>query len=217
MPQKKNPTSLEVVKGKGGFLAGYFVGIFGAMKSAPYTNAVDVTYEAPRHVFEALGEAIAATDLLAETVKTIHLHKDRMIQKALTNFCTITELANTLVRREGISFRAAHDILADIVNFMLTEGKTAEDITSQEVNRFFSEHVGRDSTITDEEISEGLDPVKNALGKITQGGSAPEEVKRQIQVLDDNIACDAAILEARRAKVKQAKIALEKAIDDILG
>ena len=216
MPQKKNPCSLEVVKGKGGFSAGYFMGVFGAMKSSPYTNAVDVTYEAPRHIFEAIDEATAAVDLLAETIRTIVVHKDRMLAKAVGNFCTVTELANTLVRRDGISFRAAHDILAGIVNLMLEEGKNATDITAADVDRVFGELFHGKTTLTDEEIRKALDPVQNAFSKTVQGGTAQSEVKRQLAVLKDNLECDEALWACRGDQVRRAKASLEKAIDALL-
>ena len=47
-----------------------------------------------RFVWTALNEFEALIALLDVTVKTLTLKKDRMLQAAVGNYCTVTELAN---------------------------------------------------------------------------------------------------------------------------
>ena len=127
MPQKKNPYTLEYVRGRVGNILGYFVGGYSAIKNTPYSNVCDATGEGPRYLMVGLKDMVGCIELLIDTLGLISVNKDRMRENALGNFCTAAELANSLVRSDKISFRAAHAVVAQVVDYMVVQKLKAKE------------------------------------------------------------------------------------------
>lgn len=217
MPQKKNPMTLEHIKAKAAHLEGFFVSAFSALKNTPYTHARDISCESVSYYYQALKEVEAAVQLAAVTVKTIKVNKEVMLDHAKNNFCTVTELANYLVRYEGISFREAHEIVAEIVAYMIEHKKSSEEIDKEIVAELAMKAFGQKTTLTNEQIANALDPVLNASSKKTAGGPAPQEVEKQLEKLSNLLARDKKELAARSEKIVAAKANLQAKIDSILN
>ena len=213
MPQKKNPITLEHVKSKASHLEAYFISCWGAMKNVPYMHCRDISTETIRYLWTAFHEFNAELDLLAVTYPGIKVNKSRMVESAKKNFCTVTELANYLVRTDGISFREAHTIVADVVGYMQEKGLRADQITVEEINGFCEKLYGFTTRMTQEDVARALDPVRNAESKVVKGGSAPDEVTRQLTLIEQQIDSDEAALDRREKQVKDAKAALEAAVE----
>lgn len=216
MPQKKNPITLEHIKAKAAHLEGFYISIFSSMKNVPYTHCRDISSESTHFLFEALNEAEAVFALTIPTLGTLKVNKDKMYKKAHENFCTVTELANQLVRYGNFSFRAAHEIVGSLVAQMLEENKTAADIHLPELNEVCQRIFDRESGITEKEIQKALDPRENVLGKCHEGGSAPNEVIRQLNLIEEKIISDEIILNNLQDKVSKSNKLLEKAISENL-
>lgn len=210
MPQKKNALTLECCKAKAAHLEGFFVSVFSSLKNIPFTHCRDSSTEAMRFVWTALNEFEALIALLDVTVKTLTLKKDRMLQAAVGNYCTVTELANYFVRHDGISFRSAHNVVARLVGYMQHHGKLANEITREEVDLICLEVLGKSTTLTDELIKQALDPELNAQSKRTIGGSNKEEVLRQLTELKNQLGKDERILAGRVEQINNAKALLEE-------
>lgn len=210
MPQKKNALTLECCKAKAAHLEGFFVSVFSSLKNIPFTHCRDSSTEAMRFVWTALNEFEALIALLDVTVKTLTLKKDRMLQAAVGNYCTVTELANYFVRHDGISFRSAHNVVARLVGYMQDHGKLANEITREEVDLICLEVLGKSTTLTDELIKQALDPELNAQSKRTIGGSNKEEVLRQLTELKNQLGKDERVLAGRVEQINNAKALLEE-------
>lgn len=111
----------------------------------------------------------------------------------------------------------AHDIVADVVAYMIANNKKADEIGVDVVNPIFQRLFNRTTTMTDEEVRAALDPVKIAYAKKCIGGTAPEEVERQLANRQAALDRDNAELEERKAKVAQAKAKLEKAVEEAIA
>jgi argininosuccinate lyase len=216
MPQKKNPVTLESVKAKAAHIEGFWIGVYNGLKNSIFTLSRDIT-ESLRYFRQALQETEASMVLMTATVKTLSVKKDRMAAAARENFCTVTELANYLVRYDGYSFRAAHDIVALVVDHMIGRGKKASEIHRGELNAICRQLFSRETSLTDEQIARALDPALNARSKKALGGPAPEEVTRQLNALEKTIGADADTLAARRDQVRRAKETLEKRLDELIA
>lgn len=217
MPQKKNPITLEYVKGKAGNLSGMLTGALSTLRNTPYTNTCDVVGETGRYVFTAIKEMCGCCEMMTDTLKSLVTRKDRMVTNALGNFCTVTELANALVRHDKISFRAAHEIVAELVDIMIKTGKKANEIHAEDVNVAFEKLFQKKTSMTDEQILVALDPVRSAMSKKILGGTAPEEVSRQLVVHSKRLDEDMALLEKRKAKIAAAKARLEQDVNNLIA
>lgn len=212
MPQKKNPFTLEHMKGLAGHMEGFVVGIYSCMKNIIYSHSKDTSVEATRYLYEAMHDMEIDFTLANITIGTLKVKKDRMRDNALRNFCTVTELANYLVRYDDISFRQAHHIVADVVGKLCKEGLDSSHIDRARVNEAMKEQLGAETKLTDELIKEALDPSRIAEAKKCIGGTSAEEVKRQLDLLEEQIDADEKVLADRLMYLAQAKEELNVAV-----
>ena len=117
MPQKKNPDSLELLRGKSGRLYGHLCGFMMSLKGIPSTYNKDLQ-EDKEPLFDAVDTTKACLQILAGVLSTMTVHADKM-RAALTPDMLATDLADYLVRK-GIPFRETHHISGSAV-------KMAED------------------------------------------------------------------------------------------
>ena len=117
MPQKKNPDSLELLRGKSGRLYGNLCGFMMSLKGIPSTYNKDLQ-EDKEPLFDAVDTTKACLQILTGVLSTMTVHADKM-RAALTPDMLATDLADYLVRK-GIPFRETHHISGSAV-------KMAED------------------------------------------------------------------------------------------
>ena len=98
----------------------------------------------------------------------------RMAERAHADFLTVTELADTLVRREDISFREAHQLVSASVKAM--QGKYSAAGMVESTMASAPGLLGRELKSSREELLEALDPVHFVNIRRIPGGPAPEIV-----------------------------------------
>ena len=141
MPQKKNPDSLELVRGKTGRLYGNLMGILTTMKALPLTYNKDMQ-EDKQYYFESLDTVIDCITIIEGVVSTLTVKSENMEKATKGGFLNATELADYLVK-QGIAFRDAHSIVGQVVKHC--EAKTMEiDQLSLEELKAFSPHIKED-------------------------------------------------------------------------
>ena len=112
MPQKRNPDSLELVRGAAGQLLGRLVGLVATLKGMPTGYQKDLQ-ENNAALFDALDLAEQAAALLAGVVDTMAPDAGRMAA-ALEPAVLATDLADLLVK-SGTAFREAHAVVGALV------------------------------------------------------------------------------------------------------
>ena len=217
MPQKKNAFTLEHVKAKAAHMEGFAISVYNTMKNVIFSHGRDTSVETPRYFYTALSEMEADFALLTVTVKTLSVRKERMLENARRNFCTVTELANYLVRHDGISFREAHGIIAAVVGKMNDAGLTSADIGRAAVNEATQSLFGFETKLTDELIAEALDPRRVAEDKKITGGTSSAEVTRQLDLIEAQIRADEDVLAARKAQLEAASELLAAKVREALA
>lgn len=132
------------------------------MKNTPYTHCQDVNGEALHWLWPAMREMEGCLEMMTDTVSGLKFNKERALETARGNFCTAAELANTLVRHDHISFRTAHEIVAEVVNRMIAGNLKADETGLAVIAPVFREVVGRETTLTEDDVRSGLDPERTA-------------------------------------------------------
>ena len=216
MPQKKNPWTFEEAAGFCARVKSCFDAVWMTYKGVPYAFTME-SMDVISDFWPCVKDMTAILKLMNVTMAGVTFHRERALSTAAANFCTVTELANTLVRIEGIPFREAHEIVAHMVGYMTEHGLKATQINAGILNGISQELFDRGLKITDEEIQGGLDPMKNAMSKKVPGGTAPEEVERQLDLVEQQILRDEAELAQRRERLEKARQTLEKAVDGFLS
>ena len=112
MPQKRNPDSLELVRGAAGQLLGRLVGMLATLKAMPTGYQKDLQHNNAA-LFEALDLAEQAAELMAGVVEAMAPDPARMAA-ALEPSVLATDLADLLVA-SGLAFRDAHALVGALV------------------------------------------------------------------------------------------------------
>ena len=112
MPQKRNPDSLELVRGKTGRLVGNLTRLLVTAKGLPSTYDKDLQ-EDKEPLFDTLDTLALLLPIVAGVVSTLELRPERM-RAALCEPMLSTDLADYLVKR-GVPFREAHGLVGKVV------------------------------------------------------------------------------------------------------
>ena len=112
MPQKKNPDSMELLRGKSGRLIGNLVTILTVIKGLPMTYNKDMQ-EDKEAFFDSLDTLELGLQVAAAAVATLEARPERMAA-ALDDAMLATDLADELVRH-GVPFREAHGKVGRLV------------------------------------------------------------------------------------------------------
>ena len=119
MPQKKNPDSLELLRGKAGRVFGDMSGLLMTLKGLPSTYNKDLQ-EDKEPLFDAMATLEGALPIAAGVLATLTVHPEGMAA-ALTPELLATDLADYLVRK-GVPFRETHHIAGAAVARAEAEG-----------------------------------------------------------------------------------------------
>ncbi len=112
MPQKKNPDSMELIRGKAGRMLGNYTSLFTLVKSAPLSYSRDLQ-EDKEPVFDSVKTEKVCLRVMKEALETAHWNFDKMESRMLPALLA-TDLADLLVEH-GIAFRDAHHIVGSLV------------------------------------------------------------------------------------------------------
>lgn len=178
MPQKKNPDIAELMRGKTGSVHGSLMSVLTICKALPYSYNRDLQENTP-HLWRATDAARCAVRMAQGLVKTMKVKKGSMMSASDKGFMTATELADTIVRTTGIPFRTAHHIVGAIARSRRTPSLAELDELSLNIIHEKLSNRG----LSEEDVKEALDPVKNIRKRSIRGGPAPDEIKRQIAIL----------------------------------
>ena len=115
MPQKRNPVALEHARVIGSKAVGQAQAVMTAVHNTPFGDINDTEDDLQPLVFSMFKDALRAVKIVAAALRTAEFDAQRLEARAGDGWTTLTELADTLVREQGIPFSAAHAISARFV------------------------------------------------------------------------------------------------------
>ena len=122
MPQKRNPVPIEHLR----LLCSHTVSgaraMLDVMHNTPFTDMNDGEGETQVRGYAAFESGGRVLDLLAGLIAALRVEPANVRRNIERSCITVTELADTLVRREGLSFRMAHEIAAAVARSVMGTG-----------------------------------------------------------------------------------------------
>ncbi|HYV09805.1 MAG TPA: argininosuccinate lyase [Pyrinomonadaceae bacterium] len=168
MPQKKNPDSMELVRGKAGRVFGDLVALLTTLKGLPLAYNKDMQ-EDKETVFDAFDTTSASLRVTATVLRNIGVDKERAFKAAASGYMNATELADYLVRK-GMPFREAHEVVGKIVMRAIESGKELEQM---DLSQF--------SALIEDDVYEALSVESTLKAKSQIGGTAREVVDKALK------------------------------------
>jgi argininosuccinate lyase len=169
MPQKKNPDTLELTRGKAGRLIGDLTGLLATLKGLPSAYDKDLQ-EDKEPVFDAYDTLALAVPVMAGLVRTLHLRPERMAAQ-LEPGLLATDLADYLVR-QGIPFREAHGLVGQVVRLAEEKGVPLTSLKMAELK-----------TVSDafaDDVAQLLDVARSLDSRTVKGGTGPAALEAQL-------------------------------------
>ncbi len=203
MPQKRNPVPIEHLRHLASQTFGRARAMLDVMHNTPFTDMNDSEGETQAMGYEAFVSAGRVLDLLTALVAEIRIDEARVRDNIRRSCITVTELADSLVRREGLSFREAHEIAAAVAKAVVAmQGDLASDGYAAFVSAFESA-AGRTATIDEAAFAEMVSPEHFVAVRDRLGGPAPEALRAALNVCRQQLTA----LEERASAIADSEAA----------
>lgn len=176
MPQKKNPDSLELLRGKSGRVFGQMSGLMMTLKGIPSTYNKDLQ-EDKEPLFDAVETIQRSLQIATGVISTMNIFPEKM-RAALTPDMLATDLAEYLVRK-GIPFRETHHVSGSAVRLSEEKKCLLSDLSLEELKKLnpaFEEDV-EDVWKMDESVER-----RNAIG-----GTSKRAVLEQCDRIEEKL------------------------------
>ena len=171
MPQKRNPDAAELIRAKPGRIMGDLVTLLTVLKGLPLAYGKDMQ-EDKEPVFDAESNLMLAITAMAGMVSDMVVHPAAMRHALNAGHPTATDLADFMVRELAMPFRDAHHASGSIVALADQKGCALESLT-------FEDMVAIEPKLT-KDVMNYLSVEGAAKARTSFGGTAPDEVRRQI-------------------------------------
>jgi argininosuccinate lyase len=201
MPQKRNPVALEHARAIASKAVGQAQAIMTAVHNTPFGDIVDTEDDLQPLVASMFRDATRTITLVAATMRDADFNVSRLAERAAYGGTTLTELADTLVREQGLPFKTAHGIAGLLLKARNEDPAAPLGDALAKASRAL---IGHEITYADERLDQIMSPRYFVQVRRTLGGPAPDETARAIaeqrQLLED----DRAAWQARRDQLLRA-------------
>jgi argininosuccinate lyase len=116
MPQKRNPVPIEHMRHLASVTCGRCDMVVNTMHNTPFTDMNDSEGEVQQSGYAAFDSGGRALALLTAFLPACSINTKHVRRNTDAASITITELADTLVRDEGLTFRQAHEVAAEVAH-----------------------------------------------------------------------------------------------------
>lgn len=171
MPQKKNPDSLELIRGKTARVIGNQVKLITLMKGLPTAYVRDLQ-EDKEALFDSIEQTELSLHIFGGVIKTTVVHAEVMAA-ALDPMLYATDMADYLVRK-GLPFRKAHAVVGAAVRFAEEQAIPLSKVPLAELHTL--------SPLFQADVADLFDASNSINKRNIYGGTGAASVKAQIEL-----------------------------------
>jgi len=172
MPQKRNPDAAELCRAKAGRIIGALNSLLIVMKGLPLAYSKDMQ-EDKEATFDAANAFALIIAAMTGMIDDMTVNENAMKSSTENGFITATDLADWLVRVLDMPFRNAHHVTGSLVALAEKKGCDLDGLTLAEMQEV-------DAKIT-EDVFSVLDVESSVASRTSFGGTAPDQVRRQVK------------------------------------
>jgi argininosuccinate lyase len=178
MPQKKNPDSWELLRGKTGRITSALFSLFTTLKGLPSSYQRDLQ-EDKEALFAAHDQVTDMLAVAAGALSKTKFRDDRLRASASNPALLATDAADHLVRR-GIPFRQAHDLVGQVLREAESQDKPWIQLSLEDLRKISPQFA--------DDFLKTLSIESAIASKSVPGGTAEESVRAAIAQLEQNLA-----------------------------
>ena len=206
MPQKRNPVALEHARVIGSKAVGQAQAIFTAVHNTPFGDINDTEDDLQPLAANMFRDANRMVALLVAAMREADFDVEKLASRAGDHGTTLTELADTLVRDHGLSFRNAHAIAALLLKARVEDPGTS---LSAALAKSSAAILGHALEYSEADLQRIMSPRHFVEVRTTHGGPAPSETHRAILASGTSWESHNAEWQARRERIAGANKTLE--------
>jgi len=165
MPQKKNPDTAELIRGKTGRVYGQLMALLTTMKALPLAYNRDLQ-EDKEGFFDSVDILLSSLEVSTGMIATLKVRAENTRKATEQGYILATDIADYLVKK-GEAFRTAHDIVARLVSYAAENDKSFAQLELTEYQRF--------SPLFDSDVY-SINVESSVAARNNAGGTAPRRV-----------------------------------------
>ena len=202
MPQKKNPCTLELIRGKAGEVHGALLSLLTLLKGIPSGYNRDLQQVKPP-LWRSLDETRECLGIMRGVMGTMKV-REEMASSTSSSWALAWDLAEGLVREAGLSFRQAHAVVGEAVREALSSGLTVRELSRDLLEKAAERVLGKKIEI-DPQLLRYLDPLFSLKMRRTLGSPSPRETARMLRNRKREVRKRRALLKRREKRVEEAR------------
>ncbi len=199
MPQKRNPVPLEHLRLKFSLAGGAADQIIQTMHNTPFADMNDSERETQATGFAVFERMAKALPLLAGFIEAMQINHASVQDRIHRSMATTTELADTLVREEQISFRAAHHVAQVLAREAIQQKLRLDHLPWELFEQTFVNVVGRAPAIGPKSLKQASSPENFVEVRELPGGPGTRALDQSLQ----NYRQQLAEIQAQAQQIKE--------------
>ena len=216
MPQKKNPSTLELVRGKSAEVYGCLTELLAMVKGVGSGYYQDLQ-QTKIPLWRCLDTTRTSLEVMTGVVSTINVNEDRMRERLKGSLVVAVELAETLVMEADLSFREAYKLVASLVRDVVEGDKGLSDLTTADIDAKAQEMLGKDVKIGEGHLEEATDPEACLMRRKSEGSPHPAQVEKTLEKRGETLKVYEARLAERKGKIFDAMQGLKETVEEYIS
>jgi argininosuccinate lyase len=212
MPQKRNPVPVEHLRLMASLGAARCEAVLTAVHNTPFTDMNDSEGEVQIAGYEAFDTAQRMMALLAGLLAAAKIDSAKVRRHIDEAGITLAELADSLVRTEGISFRQAHEVASKLARRMIDGGMTLSTVPYAMFDQIFAAAIGRPARLGEADFRRFTTPEHFIAMRTMRGGPAPAPLAASFERYRADIATRRAAIDVFAARTRDAEAALAREV-----
>ena len=210
MPQKRNPVPIEHMRHLASAAMGHCDTILSVMHNTPFTDMNDSEGEVQQAGYAAFETGARMLTLLTAFLPACSINAANVRRNADAACITITELADTLVRVDGLSFRQAHEIAAATARAVIADSVPLSAGFAA-FSAAFEDETGKTSALGPEDFRNTVALDTFVTRRDRPGGPVPQALDDAMADYADAIAVHKRFFDEKSSVYTAATTALDRA------
>jgi argininosuccinate lyase len=218
MPQKKNPGVLNSTREDASTAVTLAMG--------PVIQAHNITpgMSDPKDVkanTAMINSALKALQGWDKILNSLVISPQRALEELNSDWTASQELADVLMRKYKLPFRAGHHFASEVVDYAKANNIKPTDFPYAEAQRIYGESVkdmnlSGDLPMSEDEFRSTLDPVAIVKNRATAGGPQPTEMAKMLQTTKQRLIQQEAWIKEKRTRIDSSLAKLNADFDSLL-
>ena len=191
MPQKRNPGLMISVRG---YSSDVVSNAMSVLTRAHNTNTGMIDGKSTKIHQDIINDSIKMLDNFMKVLNSLVVNKERALEELNLDWTASQEIADRLMHDHKLPFRIGHHVASKMVGFARLNGILPLTFPYREMQRIYAEVIEsefpegeRECPMSEEEFKQALDPREILRRRQTSGSANPEEVKRMIAALTEEV------------------------------